>query len=168
VTADSVFLSLEGGPYGFVLALVPPADTISLVVPIVDSLVRYTENCRISILSYRGQRVDTLTSDPFVIDCDLGVNDNAAEIPREFFLDQNYPNPFNPATNIRFGVPRMANVTIEIFDILGRKMATLVNGTMQPGIHTVVWDCSACPSGMYIIRLNTGERMMLRKTLLMK
>jgi hypothetical protein len=89
-------------------------------------------------------------------------------IPREFFLDQNYPNPFNPTTSIRFGVPREADVTLEIFDVLGRKSATLVSGIVQPGVHEVTWDCSSCPSGMYVVRMRSGDTVMMRKMLLMK
>ncbi|MCX6600992.1 MAG: T9SS type A sorting domain-containing protein [bacterium] len=169
---DSVvaYLSVNGGPYSARIGSGVPTqsrDTTTVIIPrIPDQII--TPNCGIRIISYRSGRVDTLDTDPFVIHCDEAADENLSEIPKDFFLDQNYPNPFNPATNIRFGVPRAAHVTIEIFDILGRKMATLINGTMPPGIHTVTWDCSACPSGMYIIRMNTGERVMLRKTLLMK
>jgi hypothetical protein len=169
---DSVvaYLSVNGGPYstriGSGVPTQSPDTTTVIIPPIPDQII--TPNCRVRIISYRSGRVDTLDTDPFVIHCDLAADENLSEIPREFFLDQNYPNPFNPATNIRFGVPRAAQVTIEIFDILGRKMTTLITSTMQPGIHTVVWDCSACPSGMYIIRMNTAERVLLRKTLLMK
>jgi hypothetical protein len=142
-------------------------DTVQLILPVADSV--NTPNCRILVLGFRGGRLDSFITRSFFWYCpEASAEENVSEIPKEFFLDQNYPNPFNPATNIRFGVPRAAHVTIEVFDILGRKMTTLINGTMPPGIHTVVWDCSACPSGMYIIRMNAGERVLLRKTLLMK
>jgi titin len=169
---DSVvfYLSLRGGPFDVRVGSITPntsPDTADVRLPLVDSTI--VSNCGILVIGYRGTRIDSLPAFPLTVRCpEASADENLSEIPKDFFLDQNYPNPFNPATNIRFGVPRAAQVTIEIFDILGRKMATLINGTMPPGIHTVVWDCSACPSGMYIIRMNTGERVLLRKTLLMK
>jgi len=169
---DSVvfYLSLRGGPFDVRVGSITPntsPDTADVRLPLADSTI--VSNCGILVIGYRGTRIDSLPAFPLTVRCpEASADENLSEIPKDFFLDQNYPNPFNPATNIRFGVPRVANVSIEIFDILGRKMATLINGTMRPGIHTVVWDCSACPSGMYIIRMNTGERVMLRKTLLMK
>jgi hypothetical protein len=89
-------------------------------------------------------------------------------IPKDFFLDQNYPNPFNPSTTIRFGVPKTSNVTINIFNLLGRSVATVLSGTVQPGMHAVVWNCSTCPSGMYLIRMQANDRVFIRKMLLMK
>ncbi|RPH92520.1 T9SS C-terminal target domain-containing protein [candidate division KSB1 bacterium] len=123
-----------------------------------------------------GTYLDTLVAlnnvgDPVRIPLSAGVssvNDDASLIPKDFFLDQNYPNPFNPATNIRFGLPRAAQISIEVFDILGRKTATLADGRLQAGYHSLVWNCSTCPSGMYLIRMQTEDRVFLRKMLLMK
>jgi hypothetical protein len=143
-----------------------------------DSLPAYGSST--VILRFIAQTVGTFT-DTLVIENSVGnpvriplsvgvtaVDDNAALIPKDFFLDQNYPNPFNPSTRIRFGVPRSANVTIAVFDILGRKVATLASGMMPPGVHSMVWDCSTCPSGMYLIRMQTDGRVFMRKMLLMK
>ena len=60
-----------------------------------------------------------------------------SEIPKDFYLAQNYPNPFNPSTTIQFGVPRASEVTIEIYNVLGRKVATLIEGNLVPGVHNV-------------------------------
>ena len=70
-------------------------------------------------------------------------------------LYQNYPNPFNPTTTIRFSLPQRSHVTLKIFDILGREVATLVNGELNPGEHSVVYDTKGLPSGVYFYRLTT-------------
>jgi len=164
-------LSVNSGPYSIHLATTLPSvtpDTLEFVVPVIDSSTVTHPDCRARIRVFSGTRIDTLYTDQFVHYCDLAADEVALEIPREFFLDQNYPNPFNPATTIRFGVPRASMVTIEVFDILGRVAATLADGRLQPGIHNVIWNCSGCPSGMYIIRMKTDDRVFLRKMLLMK
>jgi hypothetical protein len=94
--------------------------------------------------------------------------------PSGFSLDQNYPNPFNPVTEMTFYV-RQDNIlsytsytSLRVYDVLGRVVATLVDGRLQPGIHTVRWDASASPSGIYVARLVSGKEMMSRKLLLLK
>ena len=164
MTSDSVFVSVNNGAYQFSAAFSPVQGSVDLTVPTVPTT---TPNNRFRFISTRGTRRDTVTTAPFVIE-GLAVGDLGQEIPTEFFLDQNYPNPFNPATTVRFGVPHTAVVTIEVYDVTGRKAATLINEPMQPGVYTVVWECSQCPTGMYILRMKTNETTMMRKMLMMK
>ena len=89
-------------------------------------------------------------------------------IPDVFTLSQNYPNPFNPSTRITYGVPRDVHVTLEVFDILGRRVATLVNERMAAGEYTATFDASRLGSGVYIYRLSTGSQSQTRKMMLMK
>jgi hypothetical protein len=89
-------------------------------------------------------------------------------IPAGFELAQNYPNPFNPSTTIRYSIPRATLVSIDIFDLLGRKVGNLVSGTMQPGTHSVEWNCPNCSAGMYFVTMSAGEHTLSRKMLLMK
>ena len=93
-------------------------------------------------------------------------------LPTEFSLAQNYPNPFNPETTIPFALPVRANVKLSVFDLLGREVATLVNGTMDAGSHAVNWNASDLSSGVYFYRLDAqaGEASFnsTRKVVLMK
>jgi aminopeptidase N len=85
-----------------------------------------------------------------------------------FELDQNYPNPFNPTTNLRFTIADFRFVTVKVYDILGKEVATLVNGEMNPGRYTVRWDAGNLPSGVYFYRLQAGQFAETKKLVLMK
>jgi len=94
-------------------------------------------------------------------------------IPRSFQLFQNYPNPFNPSTTVRFQVPIESEVTIKIYDILGREIKTLFSEQMQRGTNTVEWDGlndagERMSSGTYIYRIVAGEFVQSKKMLLQK
>jgi len=85
----------------------------------------------------------------------LGVKEIENGIPEKFSLQQNYPNPFNPSTTIRFSLLRRLPVTLKVFDVLGREVATLVDGELNPGEHSVVYHGEDLPSGVYFYRLTT-------------
>ena len=89
-------------------------------------------------------------------------------VAEQFELLQNYPNPFNPATNITFTIPVSSHVTLEVFDVAGRRVATLVNENHSPGTHTVTWDASRVASGVYLYRLQAGDFRQTRSMMLMK
>ncbi len=89
-------------------------------------------------------------------------------IPMQYLLSQNYPNPFNASTLIEYSLPSVADVTVEIYDILGRRVETLVEGEQQAGHHQVVWDASEISSGMYFYRIQAGEFVESKKMLLLK
>ena len=105
-------------------------------------------------------------SDGVQVDVLAGVAERP--LPDEFALDQNYPNPFNPATTIEYALPRQSHVTLEIFTILGERVATLVNETRQAGYHGVRFDGSGLASGLYIYRLAAGDMKMTKRMLLVK
>ena len=91
-----------------------------------------------------------------------------AEVPTESGLEANYPNPFNPSTTIRFGLPESAQVRLVVYDVLGRQISVLVDGTKEAGMHEVVFDASDLPSGMYLYRLETPQGSFARTMLLAK
>lgn len=96
-----------------------------------------------------------------------GVGDKKP-LPTEFALHQNYPNPFNPSTIINYDLPKAAYVHLTVYDILGREVATLVNGAQDAGYKSVEMDASNMPSGLYIYRLTAGTYTSVRKMLLIK
>jgi hypothetical protein len=90
------------------------------------------------------------------------------EVPEEFSLDQNYPNPFNPSTTIKYQLAEKRHVTLKIYDLLGREMATLVDGQEEPGYKSVRWDAAGFASGVYFYRLDSGSFTSIKKLLLLK
>jgi hypothetical protein len=91
------------------------------------------------------------------------------DLPTKVELRQNYPNPFNPSTTIAYGLPQTGKVTLEVFDILGRRVATLLNGENKTaGRHTVNFNASNLASGMYIYRLQAGNSVIIKKLTLIK
>jgi hypothetical protein len=81
------------------------------------------------------------------------------EIPSSFSIWQNYPNPFNAQTTIRYSLPKAMGVSIDIYDILGRKIGTLASGMQSAGEHKVVWDAQDVPSGVYFAQIESnGEK----------
>jgi len=100
------------------------------------------------------------------------LSENAI-IPREFTLSQNYPNPFNPNTEIRFGLPKVSVVQLEIFNILGQRVTVLLNKKFDPGYHSVTWDGTnyngqSVATGVYFYRLKAEGFVSSRKMLLLK
>ena len=96
------------------------------------------------------------------------VEPEVEDVIRECSLSQNYPNPFNPSTTIRFSVPQCSHVSVMIFNTLGEKVATLVDGEMEAGYHDVRFDASSLPSGVYISQLSAGSIVEVRKMMLVK
>ena len=91
------------------------------------------------------------------------------DLPERVRLHQNYPNPFNPATTIRFEVAVSDQHTrLEVYDVLGRRVAVLVDGVMPSGVHSVPFDGSGLASGVYLYRLETGGVILQRKMMLVK
>lgn len=110
----------------------------------------------------------------------VGIANNHAEQPDGFILRQNYPNPFNPSTNLGFRIPRqnwggmdLEFVSLDIFDVTGKKIATLVQKELPPGEYMVQWDGrdntgQQAASGIYLYRLQVGNRVQTKKMVLLK
>lgn len=96
------------------------------------------------------------------------ANESESELPEDFALHANYPNPFNPSTSISFSLPLRSDVTVQIYDMNGRLVQTLVRGDFEAGTHTVRWDASQVASGTYIYRLMAGDHVESRKMLLIR
>lgn len=89
-------------------------------------------------------------------------------VPREFALEQNFPNPFNPITTIRFHIAQPSHAVVEVFDLLGRHVATLVNEELAAGSYETTLNASQLSSGVYIYRLKAGSYVSTKKALLLK
>ncbi|RMG92518.1 MAG: T9SS C-terminal target domain-containing protein [Chloroflexi bacterium] len=101
------------------------------------------------------------------------VSGNNSGIPTDFTLQANYPNPFNPVTHLEFGLPHAEWVTLKVYDLLGREVKTLVSERLDAGNYTVQWDGRddlgrPAASGIYLYRLQAGERVLTRKMMLVR
>jgi len=101
-------------------------------------------------------------------DSTLSVDFPDSKIPQSYSLSQNYPNPFNPITIIKYELPVTDYVRINIYDILGRKVETIVNEKQVAGYHQVTWNASNKPSGIYFYRIQAGDYAEAKKMVLLK
>jgi hypothetical protein len=98
---------------------------------------------------------------------------DGTNLPEAFSLVQNYPNPFNPTTTIEYSVPTRARVTVEIFNLLGQHVKTLVDGMKSPGKYTIEWDGKdiadkPVSTGVYLYRFTAGDYTETKKMVLLK
>jgi hypothetical protein len=96
-----------------------------------------------------------------------GINDQK-EIPTEFKLEQNFPNPFNPTTTLEFSIPVEGYYTLDVFDILGEKVASVQNGFLRPGVFKSTFDGKNLSSGVYFYKLYGDKVNLVRKMMLIK
>lgn len=94
--------------------------------------------------------------------------ENETQVAQTYSLEQNFPNPFNPTTEIRFNISKASDVSLEVFNVLGEKVATLVNGNVQAGDHTAIFEGANFASGVYFYQLTAGDFVQSRKMLLVK
>ncbi|MCH7521741.1 MAG: T9SS type A sorting domain-containing protein, partial [Candidatus Marinimicrobia bacterium] len=104
----------------------------------------------------------TFADGPFTLTLDGSTlaNDPDDRLPVQFALHQNYPNPFNPSTSLRFDLPVASDVTLIVYDLLGREVVRLVDRQLEPGYHRVIWNGKTAtgrdvPSGLYIALMTT-------------
>ncbi len=105
----------------------------------------------------------------------LSVDEQRIDLPSGFELSRNYPNPFNPTTTLSFVISHPSFVTLTVYDVLGREVATLVNEVKQAGEYAVPWNAEGIASGVYLYRLSAGsvsgqagEFMDIKKMLILK
>ena len=95
-----------------------------------------------------------------------GIANN--EIPVKYYLSQNFPNPFNPVTKINYGIANSTNVSIKVFDLLGKEVATLVNEYQESGNYFTTFDATLYPTGIYFYRIQTNDFTEVRKMSLIR
>ena len=94
-------------------------------------------------------------------------------LPNKFTLNQNYPNPFNPTTTLRYDIPETGLVSINIYDMLGRQVKTLINQTQDAGYRSIIWDATndygkPVSAGIYLYQIQAGEYISTKKMVLLK
>ena len=104
-------------------------------------------------------------SAPFTI---TGIEDEKNKIPTEYLLNQSYPNPFNPSTKISWQSPVRSRQVLKIFDVIGNEIATLVDEEKEAGYHSIDFNGSDLPSGVYFYQLRAGSFVQTKQMLLLK
>ncbi len=149
---------VSGGPYS-----IPANDTIRVAFAVLSAENKAALDVAVSAARNKFQFIVT------------DVNDNDILNPISFNLEQNYPNPFNPSTVIKYSIPNADNVTLKIYDVLGKEIYTLVNEYQNAGYYELKFDAANLPagrqglaSGIYLYKLKAGNFTLTRKMLLIK
>ncbi len=103
-----------------------------------------------------------------VFDLTVGVGNNTQSKPEDFSLSQNYPNPFNPTTNFEFRIADLELVTLKVYDMLGREVATIVNKELKAGTYKYKWNAGDLASGIYFYRIQSGNYSLTKKMILLR
>jgi len=143
-----------------------PVDTLSCSFPQgFDSVVVHYDHARPSGCSDWGPifTADNMRVTPFSVSVK-----SEGELPVMFTSLQNFPNPFNPSTTISYQLPAQSYVMLKVFDVLGREVATLVNGVEEPGYKSIQFDANGLPSGIYFYRLQAGIYVDTKKLVLLR
>jgi glucose/arabinose dehydrogenase len=98
----------------------------------------------------------------------IGINSSNSGIPEGYSLEQNYPNPFNPVTTIKYSVPENSFVTLNVYDLTGKEVETLFNGSRLPGSYSAVWNARNFSSGVYFYTLTAGSVSIEKKMVIIK
>ena len=98
----------------------------------------------------------------------ISVEPVTSELPLDLSLSHNYPNPFNPTTTIASELPRTSSVSLCVYDVLGREVATLLNDEKSTGTYTLQWDASGVSSGVYFYRMRAGDFVQTRRMMVVK
>jgi hypothetical protein len=138
-------------------------EAVSLAEPEHNLTFVYNERDNEGVLT---QRTEEPKFERTTMDFTSGSVD--ANLPKVFALKQNYPNPFNPKTKISFDVPKSAQVEVSVYNLLGQRVETLVDGYMDAGAHSVDWDAARYSSGVYFYRISTPGFSETKKMTLLK
>lgn len=157
-----VKLIKEDGSYEYQASAIDRGSPVDLTF---NSIVFAVNNATTTKLAIEALEVNM--GQPITVITDVEEAD--ATLPTAFALDQNYPNPFNPTTTIKFSLPETADVRLEVFNLLGQKVMTLVGGTKMPaGHHQVTFNAQDLASGMYIYRIEAANFVSTKRMMLIK
>lgn len=154
------FTLVADSGYETVFAMADLSTTIYLLDYLDDhvELIGYIAGC--------GGCTDLMVTAISRLDPPSGAMEFSEGIPTRTRLGPNYPNPFNPRTHIRFSISNAQLVTLRVFDVLGRDVATLINEVKQPGTYDVEWDAGTRASGVYYCLMQAGRAVDTRKLIL--
>jgi PKD repeat protein len=160
-----VELSTDNGTsWSTIVESTPNTGTYSWTVASQDS----SDECLIRITNVANGNVYDVSDDVFTLDIISTVEEDLETIPSEFELSLNYPNPFNPSTKIKYAVPEESPVSIKVFDLTGREVATLVDEIKQPGSYELTFEAGKYASGVYIYQMISGDFVQVKKMSLLK
>ena len=158
--------ALEGNTDAQLLSKLNEAETNLFLVQSDESEGFHNHNYQMALLADVIAKADEILTA-------TGVSEQVVSTPHKFRLFQNYPNPFNPSTKIAYDLPRSSRVTLQVYNILGNKVRTLVKARKKAGRHWVIWDGrdelgNPVPNGVYIYRIRAGHRVDYKKMTLLK
>ncbi|MCF6270257.1 MAG: lamin tail domain-containing protein [Melioribacteraceae bacterium] len=133
-----------------------------------QSVTRKLDNDKWDIHTVVSESDITLFSPGTDAEVITGLENVSNKIPNKFTLLQNYPNPFNPSTVIEFSIPKESSVSLIIYDILGREIATLVNKKLKAGYYNYTWNATNLSSGIYLYKFSANNNIITKKMLLVK
>jgi endo-1,4-beta-xylanase len=163
----------SGATYHLQIATTSAFSTIVFDTTVTDTVLRVTPLDPNSVFYWRVSAANTLATGEyssvayFVTGNILAVAE-AGTVPNTYALSQNYPNPFNPSTQIEYSMPKSGYVSLKIFNVLGKEVATLFSGVQQIGTHRVAFDGSGLASGVYLYRLQASGFVDTKRMILMK
>jgi len=175
-SGDAVYyvwmLSSQGGPHGSINRTTTQSDTVYHFIPD-TSLADGVYFWWVTAWDLSARSRDSEDTGVLIVGDVSGVEEEQAVLPEIFGLSQNYPNPFNPETRISYQLPEPSSVRLLIFDPLGRRIRLLADESKRAGIHTAIWDATddggrSVTSGIYICRLEAGNRVFYRKMMLIR
>jgi len=103
-----------------------------------------------------------------IIDSTASAVTEESSLPMEYSLSQSHPNPFNPSTQITYSIPKTIDVTLKVYDVIGREIAVLVNERKPAGEYSVTWDAVGIPTGVYFYRIVAGEYIETKKMVVIR
>lgn len=149
-------MGMSSGPFNFA-----PSDTQEVIYAEIFAGADSSDT-NLSAITLLKQYAKEVQSSYFSIDY------SKTYLPEDFMLSQNYPNPFNPSTTILYNIPKSEFITLKIYDILGREVKTLINGTVNAGYHKFIFNGSSLASGIYFYRITAGDFSSVKKMVLLK
>ena len=155
-----VAAKLEGDDFKYEVDGVDANGTVASY----TALILGTNSSSVTGITVEAMEIDIIPANEVTID----IENEDTGLPTEFNISQNYPNPFNPTTQIEFAVPQTSNVTLKVYDVMGRLVQTLVDGNRSAGRYSVTFNANNLASGVYFYRMEAGSFVQMKQMMLIK